>query len=63
MQTNEAAELRKKWGDKPCNHEQLEPEYYLGAHTGDYSCKKCGETRWGNEWNKPAPAADNASQE
>jgi len=42
MQTREAAERREEWGEKPCNHDHVEREYYLGAHTGDYVCTTCG---------------------
>lgn len=42
MQANEAEELRKEWDEKPCNHDHVESEYYLGAHTGDYVCTTCG---------------------
>ena len=52
MQSEEAKELRSKWGNKPCNHPALEKEYYLGSATGDYACNTCGESRWGNKWNK-----------
>lgn len=50
MQTNKAAELRRIWGNKTCDHPNLEKEYYNGASTGDYVCTQCGETRWGNNW-------------
>ena len=43
MQAHDAAESRKEWGEKPCNHDHIEPEYYLGAHTGDYVCVTCGK--------------------
>jgi hypothetical protein len=42
MKADEAAELRENWGDKPCNHDHVEKEYYLGAQTGDYVCTTCG---------------------
>lgn len=42
MQAKEAEELRKEWGEKPCSHDHVEREYYLGAHTGDYVCTTCG---------------------
>lgn len=41
MQSERAAELRKKWGDKPCNHPAFEKEYKLGFDTGDYFCIIC----------------------
>lgn len=44
MQYDEAAQLRKNWGDKPCSHPTTEKEYYLGASTGDRVCTTCGFT-------------------
>ncbi|OHB62729.1 MAG: hypothetical protein A2Y76_10245 [Planctomycetes bacterium RBG_13_60_9] len=43
MQTHEAAKRREEWGEKPCSHDHIEKEYYLGAHTGDYVCTTCGQ--------------------
>lgn len=42
MQLQEAEELQKRWGDKPCSHPSLEKEYYLGTSTGDKVCSQCG---------------------
>jgi uncharacterized Zn finger protein (UPF0148 family) len=42
MQASEAAKLPEEWGEKPCNHDHIEKEYYLGAHTGEYVCITCG---------------------
>jgi hypothetical protein len=50
MQIRQAAELRQRWGDLPCDHPELEKEYDLGAQTGDYVCTRCGEARWGSDW-------------
>lgn len=50
MQLREALELRKKWGDKHCNHPHLEKEYDLGAQTGDWVCTTCGRSGWGPDW-------------
>jgi hypothetical protein len=56
MQSEAAAELRRAWGGKPCDHPNITREYYLGSATGDYVCTTCGETRWGDDWNaKPKP--------
>lgn len=53
MQMEKAEELRKKWGNKPCDHpDPLEKEYYLGTATGDYICSICGRSGWGKDWNK-----------
>ena len=42
MQLEKANKLRKAWGDKPCNHPDVEKEYYLGSNTGDKVCTTCG---------------------
>ena len=52
MQIRTAIELKNAWGDKPCDHLELEKEYDKGAATGDYVCKQCGQAGWGNNWNK-----------
>ena len=43
-----AEELRKKWGNKPCSHPNLEVETHLdiefvAVKTGDYVCTVCGQ--------------------
>ncbi|GAB4073247.1 hypothetical protein GCM10028778_08060 [Barrientosiimonas marina] len=45
MQMEKAEEIRKEWGNKPCEHPTITKEYYLGAQTGDYVCTQCGQTR------------------
>ena len=45
MQMDKIEELRKEWGTKPCDHPNVEKEYYLGAQTGDYACTQCGRTK------------------
>ena len=42
MQYDEAEKLRKNWRGKSCKHEDVEKEYHLGSHTGDYVCTTCG---------------------
>jgi hypothetical protein len=42
MQNDEARKIREEWGGKPCDHPELEKEYYLGADTKDYVCTTCG---------------------
>ena len=45
MQLDEAKHLRKitpKEIVENCPH-SYEKEYYLGTHTGDYICSKCGK--------------------
>ncbi len=43
MQMEKAKQLREEWGGKPCDHPDLEKEYYLGAQTEDFVCTQCGE--------------------
>jgi len=49
MQSKSAAEIRKKWGNKKCDHPEFDKEYYLGAQTGDYICTQCGKCFTGRE--------------
>jgi hypothetical protein len=42
MQHEKALKLMKEWGNKPCNHPNVEKEYYLGTDTGDKVCTQCG---------------------
>jgi len=42
MQMKKAEALRKSWGEKPCDHPDLDKEYDLGADTGDCVCTTCG---------------------
>ena len=42
MQRKKAEELRKSWGDKPCDHPALSREYDAGERTGNYLCTQCG---------------------
>ena len=44
MQLKEANQLRKAWGNAPCDHPNLEKEYSLGADTGDWVCTQCGRS-------------------
>ena len=53
MQVQEAINLRKEWGYKPCEHPVIVKEYDKGAATGDSVCKTCGQSGWGSEWNNP----------
>ncbi|MDT3417203.1 hypothetical protein QO009_003098 [Brevibacillus aydinogluensis] len=52
MQMEDAARLREKWGDKPCDHPYLDKEYYLGGQTGDYVCIQCGKSGSESFWEK-----------
>lgn len=50
-----AQELQRDWkakGNLPCDHQNLEKEKERGRDTGDYVCTRCGEARWGKDWNK-----------
>ena len=35
--------LKESWADKPCDHPNLEKEYYAGAFLVNYVCKQCGK--------------------
>jgi hypothetical protein len=52
MQSKTALQLKKSWGNKPCEHPEIEKEYYLGSATGDYICIQCGKAGTGSSWNK-----------
>ena len=52
MQARDAAQLRKEWGNKPCDHPKWEREYDLGAQTGDYVCTTCGKVEWEGDFKK-----------
>ena len=51
---NQADRLKKKWGDKPCDHPEIRRgQYDLGGATGDYVCAQCGKTFIeGEEWDR-----------
>ncbi len=38
-----AKKVREEWGNKPCDHPEIEKEYYADTHTLDYVCKQCGK--------------------
>jgi transposase-like protein len=44
MQLEKAKKLEKAWGKQPCDHPDIEKEYYLGSDTGDYVCTTCGKS-------------------
>jgi len=50
MDIAEAAALREKWGNKPCNHPHVVSETSRHGKTGDYVCTTCGEVGWGKNW-------------
>jgi hypothetical protein len=37
-----ALKLREEWGNKPCEHPQLEKVYFTGAFLINYVCTTCG---------------------
>jgi len=55
MQAQDAVELRKAWGDQPCEHPRLSREYTLGMHSGDSICTTCGEVLSPEEKNALPP--------
>jgi hypothetical protein len=62
MQFDKALELRRRWGDKSCDHPEFEKEYYLGAQTGDYVCTVCGKVFPESEWKSGQQQKDDASE-
>ena len=47
MQYERALALQKAWeakGNPPCDHPEVDREYYLGMNTGDVVCTTCGES-------------------
>ncbi|MBO4234796.1 hypothetical protein FO675_10950 [Riemerella anatipestifer] len=49
MQLQKARELQQMWGNKPCDHKELEKEYFNSTATGDYACRVCGKAFWNGE--------------
>jgi hypothetical protein len=56
MNLSDAAQHRKEWGDKPCDHPQIEAEMEAGHPSENYVCTTCGRVGKGNSWNVPAAA-------
>jgi hypothetical protein len=55
VQMREAMQLRRAWNAKvspPCDHPEVDREYNLGSHTGDYDCLTCGESFSPGEWDE-----------
>lgn len=50
IQIKEARRLEEGWSGGECDHPTLAKEYDLGAATGDYVCKTCGESGSGRDW-------------
>jgi hypothetical protein len=60
MQSDDARQLREEWarkGNSPCDHPELDKEYYLGSGTGDYVCTTCGRAGWDSDWPQRERAA------
>jgi len=52
MNPKKAAELMEQWGDKPCDHPNVDR---LGMHTGLEACTQCGRTITRDKQGKPIP--------
>jgi hypothetical protein len=53
MNYSDAAQLREKWGDKPCDHPEIEAEMEAGHPSKNYVCTTCGKVGEGSRWNTP----------
>lgn len=42
MEYSTAVALREDWGEKPCDHEHLEKETYVGTYLVTWVCPHCG---------------------
>ncbi len=58
MNFSDAAQLREKWGDKPCDHREIEAEVEAGHPSDKYICTTCGKAGVGNKWNTPIERTD-----
>jgi hypothetical protein len=38
-----AQKVKDTWGKKPCDHQRLEKEYYVGAFLINWVCTQCGK--------------------
>ena len=52
MKLQDALNISKRWGDKPCDHPSIEREISMGFSTGDYVCTQCGREVDEREWSK-----------
>lgn len=43
MEYYPAQKVKELWGKKPCDHPNIEREYYAGAFLTNYICTQCGE--------------------
>lgn len=61
MKLQDAINLSKSWGDKPCEHPSLVKESNMGFSTGDYVCTQCGRNVDYDDWvNKKMPDSSKA---
>ena len=58
MNYSDAAQLREKWGDRPCDHPEIEAEAEAGHPSNNYVCTTCGKVGEGNTWNMPTERKD-----
>lgn len=49
MQVADSDTLRKTWGNKVCEHREVEREFYLETPTGQFVCAACGKTFWSGD--------------
>jgi hypothetical protein len=53
MNSDEAHELQKKWGDQPCDHPDIIEEVETKAGTDEqWRCVQCGQLVDFDEWRK-----------
>jgi hypothetical protein len=60
MDMKAATELRKSWGDKPCDHPHIvkeDPGPY-GQWSGDWVCTRCGYSGPRQDFAKPKNQTD-----
>lgn len=50
MQATEIEELRRLWGNDPCEHPNYVVEIYEGLRTGDRYCAVCGRMLTREDW-------------
>ena len=43
MEYSVAQKIKEAWGKKPCDHKNLEKEYYVGAFLTNWICTQCGK--------------------
>jgi hypothetical protein len=43
MEYSEVQKVKEAWGNKVCDHQHLEKEYYVGAFLINWVCIQCGK--------------------